>query len=68
MSFSANCLLTFFLFLNVFYISNIYKSLNSGNLPCQNFIDKYITIDNEEIFSDKYDYLEDYNFGIIKKV
>ena len=61
-------LLNIFFCLNVIYISSIYKSLKNGNLPCQNFIDEYITIDNEEFFSDKYDYLEDYNFGIIKKV
>ena len=68
LSFIANCPLNIFFCLNVIYISSIYKSLKNGNLPCQNFIDEYITIDNEEFFSDKYDYLEDYNFGIIKKV
>ena len=59
----------FFLFaFNIRYLNQILKMYDNGDLPCQNFVNDYIIIDNEEFFSDKYDYLEDYNIGVIKKV
>ena len=45
-AFLYNCYFTCYFNLNVIYLSNILKALDSESLPCQNFIDDYIIIDN----------------------
>lgn len=68
MNFVGNIVLTVLFIVPVVYIYIILRLLNDNNLPCQNFILEYEYVNNEEFFSDKYYYLEDYNFGIINKV
>ena len=68
MNFVGNIVLTVLFIVLVVYIYIILRLLNDNNLPCQNFILEYEYVNNEEFFSDKYYYLEDYNFGIINKV
>ena len=44
--FLYKCYFSCYFNLNVIYLSNILKALDSESLPCQNFIDDYIIIDN----------------------